>query len=278
MRLIRKRGPRSTVAMFSVLALALAMTGVLYAHWTDQLDATVGIQTGTLDLTWGPSGTDDDGLPDGMWGIEDDDGLTWPQIYDGWLDGSSSDPAAPFSADRYDKDVGVCFIDFDPLNPELLWVNTFNAYPSYHCSLYSSVVNTESIPVKASFFDLIVHIDGVAIDPALVEYLAEGKVGVLNPLWDGVDDAFKYQVILDIAEGIRCGTQIDPGESMPVEGWFHVEQGATQETNYGFYMHQKFMNWNEWDASFCTPGAIVADAEGDPIGIANGTPDPDPLP
>lgn len=260
MRIKQTKGAGSIVTILVVAALALAATGVLYAHWTDQLDATIGVQTGDLDVKWVGAGTDDDGILRNDMGLTPDD-PTAPVLYDMWRD-SSADPAEPFAASRYDKDVARCQVREIVGEEELLYVFAENTYPSYHCGLYTSVENTATIPVKASFFELAVTAgppgDEVLVDPDRIVYLAEGKVALLS------EDLSETEVTLDIAEGIRCGTQIDPGEAVPVKGWFHVEQGAEENAGYGFYIHQQFMNWNEWTPDFCTPGAVIANPDGSP--------------
>ncbi|MGB8360203.1 MAG: hypothetical protein WCE80_02260 [Acidimicrobiia bacterium] len=261
MKLIRKRGPRSSVALFSVAALALAMTGILYAHWTQTLTAATAINTGALGVVWSPAGTDDDGNV-GNDTSGTDNGTN--EAYDQWGDDSSRDPAEPGPGlvDRYDKDVGRCYANADAVS---LTITAENAYPSYHCTVYTDVTNEGSIPVKAGAFDL--SVGGAASG---YEITGDGLIAVPTEA--------APELTINITQGIYCGTQIDPAESVDVSSWFHVEQAAAESSTYTTTMTQEFVNWNEWDASFCTVGAIVADADGTPIGIANGTAIPGPLP
>lgn len=48
-----------------------------------------------------------------------------------------------------------------------------------------------------------------------------------------------------------CGTQIDP--DYWDDAWFnlHVEQAAEQNMSYSFSMNQEFVNWNEFEHSWC---------------------------
>ncbi len=73
----------------------------------------------------------------------------------------------------------------------------------------------------------------------------------------------------DIVAGIRCGTQVDPGQAFGLEGWLHVEEEATQGTQYMWTMTQRFVNWNEFSYLQCTEGAVAADANGTRIGIVD---------
>lgn len=276
MKLIRRKRTRSGVVLFSVAALALAMTGILYAHWTDTLEAYVQIGTGDLSVEWSAPGTDDDGIIDNDESGSDDPAT--PAEYDAWGILSSVDPTShgPGPVSREVKDVAACGASLQEWG---LYINADNTYPSYNCTFYSHVTNLGSIPVKAAGFQMDVYADGVNVTGDL-EFLEEGQLAIPNPAYvaDVDDSTFQYQLFLDISEGIRCGTQIDPDESIDVSGWFHIEQGAQQDVFYQFNVYQDFVNWNEWDASFCTPGAVVAGSDGTPIGIADGTPVPLPLP
>lgn len=290
MKLIRRRGTRSGVALFSIATLAFALTGILYAHWTDTLEVYGQIETGTLNTEWAPASTDDDGILNNDASGSDDP--TTPAEYDAWGILSSVDPTShgPGPVSRAGKDVAACGASIQPFG---LYINADNTYPGYNCTFYTGLTNLGSIPVKAAGFSMDIYaggywlngiedgtwVPGTNVTDSVVP-LFEGQLAIPNPDYTpGVDDsAFQYELILDISEGVRCGTQIDPGDpATDVSGWFHIEQGAQQGVYYQFNVYQDFMNWNEWDASFCTPGAVVADAVGTPIGIANGTPIPTPL-
>lgn len=285
MKLIRRKRTRSGVVLFSVAALALAMTGILYAHWTDTLEAYVQIGTGDLSVEWSAPGTDDDGIIDNDESGSDDPAT--PAEYDAWGILSSVDPTShgPGPVSREVKDVAACGASLQEWG---LYINADNTYPSYNCTFYTDVTNLGSIPVKAAGFTMEIYaggywdgdiwVPGIDVTDSVVSEV-EGQLAIPNPDFDeGDDPAFEYQLVLDISEGIRCGTQIDPDESIDVSGWFHIEQGAQQDVFYQFNVYQDFVNWNEWDASFCTPGAVVAGSDGTPIGIADGTPVPLPLP
>lgn len=77
----------------------------------------------------------------------------------------------------------------------------------------------------------------------------------------------------DIAMGIRCGTQVDPGEEDAIQtaGWIHVEQEARQNFNWNWQLKQDFVNWNEFSYFLCTEGTVATDANGNPIGIVDHT-------
>ena len=108
--------------------------------------------------------TDDDGIvyDPGELGFPFDDGEEDPngfggppaiQIYDGYGSASSADPSGPsiFEGSRYDKDVGICTAEtsLDSQGREtILEITISNSYPSYWCTTYFSVKNTDSVPVK----------------------------------------------------------------------------------------------------------------------------------
>ncbi len=79
------------------------------------------------------------------------------------------------------------------------------------------------------------------------------------------------ELTADIAQGIRCGTQLDPwidesgGEFFTTAGWIRVEEPAMQNVSYRWTLTQQFVNWNEWNPDMCSPGAIIVDADGDPL-------------
>ncbi len=83
-----------------------------------------------------------------------------------------------------------------------------------------------------------------------------------------------WELTADIAQGIRCGTQLDPwldqgGEFFETVGWVHVEEAATQNTGYRWTLVQRFVNWNEFSYLQCNEGVVAADANGTRIGIVD---------
>ncbi len=257
MRLIRKRGPRQTVALFSIAALALAATGIVYAHWTKTLDLHADINTGVVNMEWSPAGTDDDGIPgndpSGL-DIGDPPGPNTPSgtLLDMHGIASSNDPAGRGGFDRYDKDVGICVAERLEGNM-VLSLAAKNTYPSYWCTLFTDVTNTGSIPVKAAgvrFKVEKVFPDGSVLD--VTDRVIFGPPHLLD-----LGAALGPDLRFDFGGGIPCGTQIDPRESIDVFGWFHVEQGAMQGSNYRIWLSQDFVNWNEWNPEMCTFNGVL---------------------
>lgn len=322
----RRRWFRSPAVLIVAFVIVLGASGLVYAHWMATLTTEGNVNTGSVGVGWYNMGTDDDGMVDND-GSGTDDSIG--EVFDMNGSQSSADPSSygPGSVSRYDKDVGQCHADGggDYLN---VWID--NAYPSYHCTVYASVRNEGSVPVKAAGINLTVHktwcdepglfftdeqmtnsYGGTvgwdeqgpfadsngnnqrdAGEVQLWETCTEYSKNVTNFLvYGGVEQPFgiasypngPIEVTADIAQGIRCGTQLDPwidegqGEFFETAGWIHVEQAASQNAGYNWTLEQQFVNWNEWDASLCTFGSIVADANGNPIGIANGTDTPDSL-
>ncbi|MBA7593858.1 hypothetical protein ES703_00792 [subsurface metagenome] len=124
---------KKAIGMFAALILALGMSGIAYAHWSETLIISGTVSTGNVDVAWSDVGS---------WDTDD-----WVLI-----DGELTDI----------KDVSsiVCKIDVD--DPNLLHVTVTNAYP---CIDYYNVVDIHcvgSIPV---------HLYGVSIpstDPAVL--------------------------------------------------------------------------------------------------------------
>jgi hypothetical protein len=129
------------------------------------------------------------------------------------------DPGIPYGNDPgYTKDVGCCYASIDrvvdPTN-ETLKINITNAYPCYHCSVHFTVSNLGTVPVKYNGTQIIGAPPCITIDPGNTE-----------------------------------GEQIDPYPQVPWHKdytiYIHIEQTAVQNTNYVFYIHFLFVQWNEY--------------------------------
>ncbi|NIA24131.1 MAG: hypothetical protein GWP04_01030 [Gammaproteobacteria bacterium] len=233
-----------------LLTLLLATTGLVYAHWTATLDLNGNVNTGSVVMAWSQAWTNDDGV------LNASDGEpTTNEIFDAWGTASSADPSdhvAP-APGRYTKDVAKCTAAH---TDDLVTWTIENAYPSYNCTLTATLKNTGSVPVRATSiaFTATRTPDG-------------GSPGSI-PIVPGINEGNFYlgtthQIEGDISAGVRCGTQIDPAESVTTSGWLHVLQPALQNATYAFALSQDFVNWNEWDVTMCTAGAVV-DQDGDP--------------
>jgi hypothetical protein len=278
------------------LALAIATAGLVYAHWTDTLKVDATVNTGTINMMWQAYGTDDDGLDNtGFYAANaesatDNGGGT---LYDAWATASSNDPAEMWRClsgtcgyklglpglDRYDKDVAKCTVV--PSGAKGLTATISNAYPSYHCTVFSQLSNEGTVPVKAAAFHLDTPGGGtlLAVGTEYVEaafgttatcnlpqnagkcpmgIFVPAPAGTTEPVYNGMVPV----VTFDFADGTACGNQLDPYASPTYDNdknavWFHVEESAAQNAAYTFHWEQDFVNWNEWKGMDIGPTGVL---------------------
>jgi hypothetical protein len=253
------------------LALAIATAGLVYAHWTDTLRVDATVNTGSVNMMFQSYGTDDDGIATNDLSGTDNNGAI--QLFDAWGTASSADPANMYRCTgqncaylnggaRYDKDVAKCTVSASPDSKGLTATIT-NAYPSYHCSIFSQLSNEGTVPVKATAFRLTTPAGGTLMY-AGTEYVeaAAGTTAWCNetahagrcPM--GIFVGGVPVITFDFANGTACGNQLDPfasGQDMDAQAyWFHVEQAAAMNASYTFHWEQDFVNWNEFAPSMCT--------------------------
>ena len=268
MKLIRSKGARSSVTLFSIATLSLAMTGILYAHWTSTLEVNGNVNTGSIGIAWTAVGTNDDGVE----GLGDGDGprcddpdpLARPEWCGPFGDGTA-DPATFDSfgdgipSDFYTKDVARCEAIADD---QTLTVNAVNTYPSYMCSVWGNIGINGSVPVKvqAMTIQAFVVIDGIRtpvdVDPGTLagEYIVPG---LIDPQADFFVGIFGSEADVDL---FGCGAQYEPDELLYLDGWFHMDQEAEQNANYVYEVDIDFVNYNEWDEAACDGLALSLDA------------------
>jgi hypothetical protein len=250
------------------LALAIATAGLVYAHWTDTLTVQGNVNSGSINMGF-TAGTDDDGiLGNDLEGADVGDVLL---TYDRWGASSTADPAGmfrvnsstgfagyvyPYGFHRYDKDVAICTA---VVGGKTLTINAENTYPSYFCTTFINITNNGTVPVKLQGGTF-----GVARNAWGPGLIVPG-VYANNPVWQSGPAGFMgayfgnvHELTFDFARGMWCGTQIDPGETVPMVFWFHVEQGTANSSmnrTYTFNWTQDFVNWNEFNAAACPPGS-----------------------
>jgi hypothetical protein len=249
------------------LALAIATAGVVYAHWTDTLRVDATVNTGDINMMWQAFYTDDDAASGNV--------DVPPGTYDRWGAASSDDPSNEWrctggvcgylggSLTRYDKDVAKCEVTRSTDLKGLTAVIT-NAYPSYHCTVFSQLSNEGTVPVKATAFRLNTPAGGTLMY-AGTEFVAAaaGTTAWCNlpanagrcPMGIFVGNA--PVITFDFADGTACGNQLDPyvtaGDDMDLNAvWFHVEQASAQNASYSFSWQYDFVNWNEFNNNMCT--------------------------
>ncbi len=224
------RDSKRWAILATVVVLALAASGVLFAHWTDTLDAYGQIQTGAVGVGWadvscvegslpgvqvlpGPGGGDLTARPAGLPG-----------------DPSWTDLGIPFrpGLTQYkkwetNKNVAHVSIDYTPLDPVVI-LSYFNTYPSYYDDCQMEFTNAGSIPIAVPYL----VIEGTAgTNLATDIFAANGEVWVE---WRGETPP---------------NPQIDPLAIATGSLKLHVEQVAQQDTDYSFSMTVCVHNWNE---------------------------------
>ncbi len=273
MKIFRKRGTRSSVALFSVAALALAMTGILYAHWTDTLEAHGVVETGSIDPQWTLEGTSDDG-------VLNYDGDSEPRLSPD-LDLWDDDPPEPQTSSgdqtlingdllNLSKDVARCTAELaeDEAGDEndALFMTIENGYPSYYCLVKADLHNFGSVPVKLQGIEWVAMktFDGVATDVEIFEGpTPDGFQYFIDAAPDmdtDVDLEFSWTITDDLGDDVLldCGYQLDPGEefSVFVDAEFHIDQDAMQDALYEIWIAYEWVNWNEYDESLCEPAIL----------------------
>jgi predicted ribosomally synthesized peptide with SipW-like signal peptide len=212
------------------LALMIAAAGVVYAHWTDTLKVEATINTGDLAVLWTDVFTDDDGVGDCGEEIGD------PAIWGGGIGDPADFSTCDTPALRYDKNVASCEVAAvgDGSDTFVLTIN--NAYPSYHCTIFSTFTNTGSVPVKVQSVETTIDPGGMVLG----------------------EDAYWHTEI-----GTGCGLQIDPGEEYTTVNHFHLMQyddgdpetvgdgNRNQDLTATMDQDINFVNWNEWSADAC---------------------------
>jgi hypothetical protein len=120
---------------------------------------------------------------------------------------------------RWDKDVGWTTID--GIGEETINITLHNVYPCYYNDIEVEYTNVGSVPV---IMQNITFIANFTVASAM-----------------GANDGEVW-----IAWHNGVGSQIEPGETAGSSLLMHVEQSATQSTDYGFTMKICFVQWNEY--------------------------------
>ena len=169
------RGRFTKVAvLFLVLALALAAVGVGYAMWDKTLHIDGTVNTGEVNAVF-------------------------------------TDAYCEETPEAEGKDVGSCTLT--GIGEQTLTITIDNGYPCYECTVYFTILNTGTIPVKVQSLSAI---------NALPE---------LTVSWTG----------------LTVGQQIDAKQSVPGDIHIHVEQAALESTTYTFNAEIWLVQWNEFE-------------------------------
>lgn len=236
-----------------VLVLVVAALGIGIAKWSESLQIEGIVNTGEVDagFTWQVSND-----PTG-WGLTDEAefGL-WPT----WVDGQAIPEPTDWIGARYDKDVGSidCVLedpDVDGVN-EIMQVIVTNGYPCYFGSIWFTIDNTGTIPVKIESIKLVEisennNVIAVNVElTACVIYYIDTDAGTVStsPDVNGADtDDFSIHL-----STLAVGQQIDPvgganagPSAIPGDLGVHVEQGADENASYDFKIQIVVTQWNE---------------------------------
>jgi hypothetical protein len=208
----RNAFPAST--FFMVLLVALALLGVGYGLWSKVLFIDGTVHTGNVNAEFLGPFTDDDGTDDGG---------------DCFIGGPGScDPMAPGPApERYDKHVATCAAQLDVTDPQILNVVIANGYPSYWCTVWFTVENTGTVPVKVQAYNLT-----------------------------GVPEVLEVETF-----DLLVGDQLEPDGEESGGFSIHIKQEADETEDYNFTAAITLVQWNEYQED----GAIALCAKsGDP--------------
>lgn len=137
---------KKAIGMFVALILALGMTGVAFAHWSETLKINGIVNTGELDAEW--------------------------SVGESWDTDDPYDPEGnPLAPEGKDVSSIKCWVDMD--DPHKLWVVVVNAYPSIDYYQKIDLHNSGTIPL---------HIKSISIDFLPPE--GEVNVNIDMPAWE----------------------------------------------------------------------------------------------
>jgi len=195
-----------------ILIVALAIMGVGYGLWYENLAIDGSISTGTVSAEFLET------LPSGM------------AAY------SCNDNEVPATANAW-KDIGSVSMEIDPNDPTIAIVTINNAYPLYgtDCSFKYKV--TGSVPVHVEYFEF------------LPNYPAGGTAQLTNchPVMgtNGTSLATECdQLDATLADGGIC-SQWHTGDIVPHNMYLTIKQPAEQGKQYKFAFRVRLNQYNE---------------------------------
>ena len=217
--------------LIAVMTLGLAATGVLYAHWTSTLDATVGIQTGEVGVGWwdvncsesanpvfgvvpGPGGGDTTARPYGV-----------PPGDEAWANLGSPFSQGGTQYTKWETNKNVAWVEtaWEALLPTAT-INYYNTYPSYYDDCEMEFTNSGSTPIAVPYL------------------VIEGQPGTVLASDIFAEDG---HVWVEWSGQAPPTPQLDPAEVVTGSLKLHVEQVAEEDTDYSFSLVVCVHNWNE---------------------------------
>lgn len=204
---------KNAMGMFAALIIALAMTGVAYAHWSESLLIVGIVETGIVDASFEDAESDDDCI--------EDDGLDPP---------------------TNDKDVAYTGVEIHD-DGKVLVVYIANAYPSYSPTITSLIKNTGTIPIKLENVKLVyIYCEyneteaETVVDVDLescTAYYIDFETGTVDTSEDLGDDLMIHMTYEQFdAEEVAGSLEI------------HVLQGAQEDAFYYFEIRIVATQWN----------------------------------
>lgn len=228
-----------------MLMIALGISGVAFAHWSDYVEIVGTVDMGTLEVVFYPEE---------------------PDCVEKW------DNEGILQTGEYkDKDVGGCDIYFDPESEvwnkegtkrgfkKVIW-EIENAYPSYRCH-YVNVRLWNIGEVPAHFVDIIITgYDNTDKENLGFEWVPgyEHEKGVFT---NDVDNDGDNENIINVEIVNFVCTQLDPCHDTKGEIDLHFKQDAEECHTYTFEIYIVAVQFNKWREY--TPGEWEGPPNGD---------------
>lgn len=223
----------SAPVLVVMLALLLAVAGVVYAHWTANLNLDANVQTGSVQVQWNEAWTNDDGAPNTHphdAGLNDSELIEPdPGLYNGTS--TSRDPMERgFNPLRWDKDVAECYAGAggDHMN-----VDIWGAYPSYNCDMTALISVNGNVPVRATAINFAANRDGEPLEIEWGDIEGNFELGQTHDIDD--EPTFVAEIEGDIGTGVYCGTQLDPSGCQWYLGAGTEWHGPVSQDDEGFF-------------------------------------------
>lgn len=228
------------------LTIAVAVIGMGFGLWVQQLGVFKTVDTGNVALDYTLAFSNDDGIvTDPDFDADDNDGML--QVFDYNGSSSSADPLAPgptvtstaTSTARYDKDVGRCYAEVLGGESETGLITEDNVFPSYHCTVWFDIQNNGTVPVKVHKVTLNTSSTATNVDPSggpLALDIDDGDLDASNST--GAD------LTVDVSDIALC-QQVDPGSSVRFTVDQHVLEEAPPGDTLSYKVDVDVAQWNE---------------------------------
>jgi len=213
-----------------VLVIALGALGVAYSSWTDQVNVSGPVSTGSV--VWAfvqPIGSWDPCPHGPPWYGVGANSLDWTAVPD--LDGDIH---------LLDKDVGCT--DVKVTDDHNIQVDLWNVYPCYYNDITVHMKNKGSIPVKI-LGPVLTYPDpnnpGGVITVVLPNFTIVHIIGFDQ--YSGISDVIELRWV------DNTGEQVEPNQKVEDSLEIHVLQAAKPSFQYTFNISLQVVQWNEYD-------------------------------